>query len=98
MSLKQEFCRFEPYLASQVCVIIGGMIKVYTTEVCAWCRQAKKLLDYLGAGYEEVDITNDPDTRKELFERYGAITVPVIVSERDFVVGYNTAKITAIAK
>ena len=46
-------------------------ITIYTTEYCGFCRRAKALLDEKGAGYNEIDVTYDPDKRAEMAARSG---------------------------
>jgi len=54
-------------------------ITIYTTEFCGFCRRAKALLDQKGAGYNEIDVTYDPDKRAEMAARAGGNrTVPQV--------------------
>jgi glutaredoxin 3 len=54
-------------------------ITLYTTEQCARCLKAKALLDRRGIGFEEINLTKDPDGRAELARRTGMLTFPQIV-------------------
>ena len=54
-------------------------VTVYTTQVCPHCTRAKDLLKRRGIGFKEIDVTNDPKKRKEEEERWGWMTVPIIV-------------------
>ncbi len=53
-------------------------IKIYTTEPCAYCRQAKALLDARGYQYEVIDLARDPEGREQLASRTGRMTFPQI--------------------
>jgi glutaredoxin 3 len=57
----------------------GGIVRVYTTEPCGFCRQAKALLASRGVAYEEVSLTKDPDGRARLVQRTGQMTFPQII-------------------
>jgi len=58
-------------------------IRLYTTEPCGFCRQAKALLDARGYSYEEIDLAKDPQGRELLAARTGRMTFPqVMVGER----------------
>ena len=58
-------------------------IKLYTTEPCGFCRQAKALLDARGYEYEVIDMSRDAEARAELAERTGRMTFPqIMVGER----------------
>lgn len=54
------------------------MLTVYTKDYCPYCVKAKALLSSLGATFEEVDISNSPDTIMELVKKSGMRTVPQI--------------------
>jgi glutaredoxin 3 len=54
-------------------------VVVYTTEPCAYCRQAKSLLATRGIEYEEINLARDPRGRSDLHARTGRMTFPQIV-------------------
>lgn len=54
-------------------------IEVYSKDYCPYCDKAKLLLTQLGAAYEEIDITHDPDGYVKIQARNpSARTVPQI--------------------
>jgi glutaredoxin 3 len=58
-------------------------IKLYTTEPCGFCRQAKALLSARGVAYDEVNLVKDPEGRAALVELTGQMTFPqILVGER----------------
>lgn len=57
----------------------GSSVIVYTTDDCPYCRRAKDLLSRKGIPFKEIDLTNDAAKREEVENRYGWMTVPVIV-------------------
>lgn len=61
----------------------NGAITLYSTEPCAFCRQAKALLTARGLVYEEINLAKDPDGRAALVKRTGQMTFPqIIVGQR----------------
>lgn len=58
-------------------------IVIYTKDYCPYCVRAKGLLDELGAKYEEIDITQTPETMESLVKKSGMMTVPQIFVEDD---------------
>jgi glutaredoxin 3 len=64
-------------------------IRVYTTTYCGYCNAAKSLLGQRGVAFQEIDCTNDPDTRKWLIEQTGQRTVPQIFIGGVPVGGFN---------
>lgn len=54
-------------------------VKMYTTAVCPYCVQAKRVLKSKGVEHiEEVRIDTDPDARIKMMEVTGRRTVPQI--------------------
>jgi glutaredoxin 3 len=51
---------------------------MYTRPYCPFCDRAKRLLRSKGAGWEEVDLDEQPERRAEMVERSGRETVPQI--------------------
>ena len=75
------------------------MLTVYTKDYCPYCVKAKTLLSSLGATFEEVDITNSPDTIMELVKKSGMRTVPQIFVGNECLGGYDSiAKLHADGK
>jgi glutaredoxin 3 len=54
-------------------------VKMYTTAVCPYCIQAKKILTAKGvAQIEEIRIDTSPEERMKMMETTGRRTVPQI--------------------
>ena len=54
-------------------------VKMYTTAVCPYCVQAKRILKSKGVDHiEEVRIDANPDERAKMMELTGRRTVPQI--------------------
>jgi len=71
-------------------------ITIYTTPVCPYCAQAKRLLGQSGIGYDEIDVASDDERRAEMVERAGGLrTVPQIFIDGKHVGGY--AELRALA-
>lgn len=66
------------------------MLTIYTKDYCPYCVKAKTLLSSLGATFEEVDITNTPDTIMELVKKSGMRTVPQIFLGDECLGGYDS--------
>jgi glutaredoxin 3 len=62
---------------------------VYTTDQCARCVTAKALLARRGIGYEEINLSKDPDGRAELAQCTGMITFPQIVIDGELLGGLD---------
>lgn len=54
-------------------------IVIYTTPVCYYCVQAKRLLEKKGVAFEEIDVSRDPEQRRIMVQKAGGrMTVPQI--------------------
>ena len=53
-------------------------VKLYVTTYCGYCNAAKALLTRKGVRFEEIDCTDDPETRRMLIDKTGRRTVPQI--------------------
>ena len=55
------------------------IVKMYTTAVCPYCVQAKRILKSKGVeAIEEIRIDTNPAERSSMMERTGRRTVPQI--------------------
>jgi glutaredoxin len=76
-------------------------ITVFTTSTCAYCGMVKKWLDAKGVAYNVVNLDEQPEMQKQVFEKSGALTVPITLIENDdsseeVVIGYNLARLAAV--
>ena len=54
-------------------------VVIYTTPICGYCVQAKRLLTRKGVTYEEVDVSRNPGERRTMIQKSGGrMTVPQI--------------------
>ncbi len=54
-------------------------VEIYTTPWCGYCRAAKALLTRKGVSFTEIDVSEDPDRRREMLARAnGRWTVPQV--------------------
>jgi glutaredoxin 3 len=59
-------------------------VVIYTTPVCYYCVEAKRLLARKGVKFEEVDVSRDPELRRNMVQKAGGrMTVPqIFVNDR----------------
>jgi len=67
-------------------------VVIYRTTYCGYCEMAKRLFESLGVDFEEIDVTDDHETRLELVERTGLRTVPQIFIDGESVGGFDDVK------
>lgn len=65
-------------------------VVIYRTTYCPYCDMAKRLFQKMGVEFQEIDVTNDPETRLGLVELSGGRrTVPQIFIDDVSVGGYT---------
>ena len=54
-------------------------VQIYTTMMCPYCHRAKALLEDKGVAFEEIDVSRDPELRRNMVQAAGGrMTVPQI--------------------
>lgn len=69
------------------------MITVFTTNTCAYCKMVKQFLTLKGKEFKVVNLDDDPSKRQELFEKTGAMTVPITQVDDQFIIGWNRQRL-----
>lgn len=64
-------------------------VVMYSTEPCAYCRNAKALLASRDVEYEEINLSRDPDGRAELARKTGLLTFPQILIDGESIGGFR---------
>lgn len=67
-------------------------VTVYSSNTCGYCTMAKEYLTENGVAFEEKNVSNDIEARKELMSK-GFMGVPVIYVEDEVIQGFNKAKL-----
>lgn len=73
-------------------------ITIYTTNTCSYCPMVKQYLKNKGLPYDEVNLEEHPELQAQVFEKSGALTVPVTIITKqddteDIVIGYNLSRL-----
>lgn len=69
------------------------MVKIYSTQTCPYCEMAKEYFDEHGVTYENYDVANNENARKEMIEKSGQMGVPVIDIDGKIIIGFNKLEI-----
>ena len=65
-------------------------IEIYTLDWCPYCQKAKSFLKSKGFSYQEYNIDDTPELKKEMKQRTeGAKTVPQIFIDNKLIGGYD---------
>jgi glutaredoxin len=74
-------------------------ITVFTTTTCAYCGMVKKWLDSKQYKYTTINLDENPEMQKDIFQKSGSLTVPVtLIEEGDVervVIGFNLSGLSS---
>ncbi len=64
-------------------------VVIYSTPTCPYCKRAKDYLSRKGIPYVDYNVAQDRDKAKEMMQKTGQMSVPVITINGEVVVGFN---------
>ncbi len=64
-------------------------VVIYSTPTCPYCKRAKDYLSRKGIPYTDIDVAQDKEKAKEMTQKSGQMSVPVIIIDNEIVVGFN---------
>lgn len=67
-------------------------VTIFTSSTCPHCKTAKDYLKEKGVEFEERNVQNDPEARKELIQK-GYMGVPVIVVGDEEIQGFDKQRL-----
>ncbi len=68
-------------------------VKIYSTEWCHFCKEAKKFFNEHGVKFTEIDVGKDHAAAEEMIEKSGQMGVPVIDINGEIIVGFDRNRI-----
>ena len=68
-------------------------MSTYTTPTYLWYRKTKNYLSKKGVSYLGYDVAQNKKKSKEMVERLGQMSVPVIVIGSEIIIGFNQGKL-----
>lgn len=72
---------------------------IYTIPSCEWSTKAKAYLTKKKIVFEDKDLTEDKQARKEIIDISGQVATPVIKIGSEIIIGFNPEKIdSALSK
>ncbi len=68
-------------------------ITIYSTPTCHFCHMAKDFFEENNVKYEEKNVAEDVEARKEMMNKTGQMGVPVIQIDEEIVIGFDEQKL-----
>jgi glutaredoxin-like YruB-family protein len=69
-------------------------VKVYSTATCPYCKMTKEFLAEKNIAFEDTDVGQDKEAAKEMVEKSGQMSVPVIDIDGKIIIGFNKKAIS----
>ena len=73
-------------------------VTIYSTATCVYCKMAKDFFNQHNIKYEEFDVGNDLEKRREMVEKSAQMGVPVIQVGNEIIVGFNKTLLSELLK
>ena len=73
-------------------------ITVYSTPGCPWCSKLKEWLKEHKIKFEDIDVSIDLESAREMVEKSGQMGVPVTEIDNEIVVGFDINKLKKLFK
>ncbi|MBI4086976.1 glutaredoxin family protein [Candidatus Kaiserbacteria bacterium] len=67
-------------------------VTIYSTPTCHFCHAAKEFFKEHNVKYEDFNVAENMEKRKEMIEMTGQMGVPVIKIGDDIIVGFDEGK------
>ena len=68
-------------------------VVIYSTPTCPYCKRAKEYFSRKGISYTDIDVAQDREKAKEMTQKSGQMSVPVIIIDGEIVVGFNQVQL-----
>lgn len=75
---------------------MNNKVTIYSTPSCHFCAMAKDYFKANGVNYEEFNVAESTDKRKEMVDKSGQLGVPVIDIDGQIVIGFNRPKLAKL--
>lgn len=73
-------------------------VTIYSTPTCHFCHAAKEFFKEHSVQYQDFNVAEDAEKRKEMIALTGQMGVPVIKVGDDVVVGFDEGKLRELLK
>jgi len=71
-------------------------VRVFSTQACPYCVVLKQFLNDNKIEFENLDVSENEEARKEMIEKTKQMGVPVIEIDNDIVIGFDKKRISEL--
>jgi len=69
------------------------IVKIYTIPTCPWCLKTKEFLKKNKIKFEEINAASNKKAAKEIINKSGQTSVPVIDVDGKLILGFDESKL-----
>ena len=73
-------------------------VKIFTTQTCPYCHEAKDYFKAHSIDFEDIDLTSDQKAAAALVQQTGHTSVTQIQIDDQFIIGFDREKIEELLK
>ena len=73
-------------------------IKVYGVPGCPFCKKTREFFNSKGVSFEDIDVSASQEKAKEMVEKSGQMSVPVIEIDDEIIIGYDREKLEELVE
>lgn len=73
-------------------------VKIYTIPTCPWCMKTKEFLKANKIKFEDINVASNQKSAKEIINRSGQTSVPVIDIDGKLILGFDEKKLKKALK
>ena len=73
-------------------------VKIYTIPTCPWCMKTKEFLKENKIKFKDIDVALDKKAAKEIINKSGQTSVPVIDIDGKLILGFDESKLKKTLK
>jgi len=71
-------------------------VKVFSTPICPYCTALKNFLEERHIKFEDIDVSQNEKVQKEMIEKSGQMSVPVVAIDGEYIVGFDRQRIVKL--
>lgn len=68
-------------------------VTIYSLPTCHTCHEIKEFLSKNNVSFTDYDVSSDEARKKEMIEKSGQMSVPVIFVDEEMVLGFDRPKL-----
>ncbi len=72
------------------------MVKIFSSPFCVYCSSLKQFLKEHNIEFEELDVSENEEARKEMIKKTKQMSIPVIEINGEIIIGFDKKRISEL--